>query len=271
LLAAMLAVAIVMGFGARIRSNGRHQQELVARLRGMGGKIEYDFQLHDDAIARWKRSLARRLDADFVGEVVHLNLDKVVKESNLRDYGLQDIAELRGLETLSLVSFNYDTLYPGNPSPPDFLRAIADLPNLKQLSLCYAPVLPDLAPLARLPRLHSLDLRGSQGVTAGGLQVLMKFPKLRVLGLTSTDVNDEALTLLIACPFLEELQIGQLHGRESVTPEGLARLKASKSLRKVQIDWWQSEEGLADLLTGIEIEVDPKTVQTPSHQFSRPH
>src|SRR6476620_4277445 len=97
LLILMLLVALGIGTAVRVKNEGQRQKQIVDRLKGMGGKVTYDYQVHSNS--NWyalQRKYAQRLGPDVVGHVTELDLTRVQDESILRDYGLEEAGSLRG-------------------------------------------------------------------------------------------------------------------------------------------------------------------------------
>lgn len=71
-----------------------------------------------------------------------------------------------------------------------------------------------------------------------------------MLGIAGSDATDEIIPLLATLPHLEELHVEN----SEITTAGLAGLKDSKSLKRLQVD--SSQKGVKELLPGVEILID---------------
>jgi hypothetical protein len=100
-----------------------------------------------------------------------------------------------------------------------------------------------LAPLAEIPHVVSLNLRGA-AVTDDGLKHLAGLPELRRLHLEKTAITDKGLAHVAG---LSELEYLNLYGTK-VTDEGIKQLAALKKLKRLYV--WQTgvtESGMAEL------------------------
>ena len=110
-----------------------------------------------------------------------------------------------------------------------------------------------LKPLANMPLLVSVNLRGTK-ITNAGLAHLKGVKSLKRLHLEKTTVTDEGLAFLAG---LENLEYLNLYGTK-ITDEGLQHLASLKKLKKLYL--WQtnvSESGVQTLKTALPaLEVD---------------
>jgi hypothetical protein len=120
--------------------------------------------------------------------------------SALRDAGLMHLKDLNNLQKLRLAGCDEIT--------GKGLIHLAELPNLLLLdwgsrhNLTFA----DLANLASFAKLTSLELAGCTGLTVDVLRALVEVRGLKSLLLGDSDVTDDALVLLQACPNLTSLK-----------------------------------------------------------------
>lgn len=143
------------------------------------------------------------------------------------------VARLRGLERLRLIDSGYRE---------QSLEPVAKLERLVELCL------PDrmrsdesLAPLGALTGLRALDLK-SAGLTGSGLRHLAKLPRLERINLFNNFRIDPAgLSEVAKLPALRALNLGSCHHpfedeqKSGLTDEGVARLAASRSLRRLDL------------------------------------
>lgn len=174
----------------------------------------------------------------------HTPSDYPKKSPRLNGSGLKDLAGLTGLRMLQL---------DGHPITDEHLAGLAGLPALTDLRLNGSRVTgKNLSNLAALPALDSIELRESP-VT--DLAHISSIPKLRLLDVSKTQINDASiqalaiakgleilhlddtaitgasLDVLAALPALETLSLRNTQ----VKPADLAKLAASKSLRELSI------------------------------------
>ena len=125
----------------------------------------------------------------------------------------QLLGTLRGMEHLTSLWLN------GCKQVTDAgLAHVAELPNLRHLTLGGTAVT-DLAPLARLTALETLQLQGAR-VTDAGLAALAQLPNLRTVDLMWTPTGDGAIAALAGKPALGDFRSGM-----QVTDRGLALLR----------------------------------------------
>jgi hypothetical protein len=226
LLLAVLLFGVLAGFAARVYHRGERQRQILIAARAAGGRAEYDFDHYKQsrwyAPARW---LAPRIGADQVGNIVDLNF-QTTDISQWRPV-VAKAAELQAIERFRACSMDLNS---------QDLEHLVKFKQLKELEFSHVSELPNLQPLAQLPHLERLRIRG-QGITVANLAALQAAPRLRMLGISNTDATDEIIPLLATFPHLEELDV---HDTD-ITPKALAGLKNSPSLRILHVDLLQQE------------------------------
>jgi beta-lactamase regulating signal transducer with metallopeptidase domain/peroxiredoxin/Leucine-rich repeat (LRR) protein len=140
----------------------------------------------------------------------------------LDDQGLAQLAELKSLETLFLVSKNITD---------EGLRHLAKLPSLRELYI-YSPKIkgPGLAFLANIPSLMYLNLRANR-LGDAPLQYLKNCKTLKRLELGDNDITDAGLAYVSNLTQLEELDLL----RAKITNEGLVHLRPLRSLKLLDL------------------------------------
>lgn len=112
----------------------------------------------------------------------------------------------------------------------DAMANLVPFTNLETLELWFARITDDdLAQLAGMTKLKSLNLEQCTRVTSAGMDHLLKLPALEVLNLKQTRVEDEALDVLAKCSKLKELDLRNT----SIGDEALEKFKAAKPDCKV--------------------------------------
>ncbi len=101
----------------------------------------------------------------------------------------------------------------------------------------------DLALLAQISSLETIDLTGSSGFRQESLEALSKLANLKTLVLAGTDVSDKLSITLVAMP-LERLDLSY----SRFTEKGIEKLLASKSLRFLKPYKILNNEAVNDLL-----------------------
>jgi hypothetical protein len=135
---------------------------------------------------------------------------------------LAALAHLRGLTELVIATYPDPTFEP-----------LVALERLEILSIVHLPRIVSLEPLARLPRLHTLELRilpgwgASKKQIVDSLEPLARMPALRHLELVGVREKAGSLRALEACPQLEtallwgisEAEIARFHARGTVVSQ----------------------------------------------------
>lgn len=148
--------------------------------------------------------------------------DTIDTSGQLDDQGLGQLAELKSLETLVLISKNITD---------EGLRHLAKLPSLRELQI-YSPKIkgPGLAYLANAPSLIYLNLRANR-LGDAPLQYLKNCTTLKRLELGDNDITDAGLAHISHLTGLEELDLL----RAKITNEGLVHLKPLRSLKLLDL------------------------------------
>jgi Leucine-rich repeat (LRR) protein len=182
----------------------------------------------------------------------HLKGLENLRELNLhrtqvRGKGLVHLQELTRLETLNLSEC---ALRPGRLEPLARLTSLTvlnlertgvtdedmahlkGLTKLRELKLGHNPgvTVAGLAHLRDMKSLEILDLQGA-GLDGDALEVVARFPRLKQLNVTSTNVSDEAFRHLAGLTELTELKLGDT----PIRGPGLAHLKGCPKLTELSL------------------------------------
>jgi hypothetical protein len=221
---ALIVVTLLCIWLAAESSRARRQQNAIATLQQLGGRIGFDYQL--ERPGKWKSKpnpvgpewLRRAIGDDFFRRVVIVNFDE---GSDPADRDLAVLRELPGLLELTLMNRTRIT--------DEGLRNLSGLRQLKVLALNGTKI--DGSGLGHVPfprRIEGLALSDAP-VTDEALMHIEQMTNLKWLILTNTKITDRGMSHLAALKSLEDLQIeGTV-----VTDEGLGYLKAMTSLKRV--------------------------------------
>ena len=138
-----------------------------------------------------------------------------LRQSEIQGSGLRHFPKLRNLD-LTLC-------------PIADLAPLLQMPDLERL-WAGDTFVADLAPLAKLTRLHDLDLHGT-AITDESIPALAGLTALRRLDLQGTNISDAAIATLERLPLLESLNLY----RTKISNDGLARLSRLPALRHLDI------------------------------------
>lgn len=110
----------------------------------------------------------------------------------------------------------------------------------------------DIALMAGLPKLQSLDLGGRRELTPAIIPFLAEMPALQRLSLNSLHIGDEGAAQLGQMTGLRDLSLSSARG---LSPKGIAALAKSRSIRRLKLfDVTVGDEGLAALATMPQLE-----------------
>lgn len=141
------------------------------------------------------------------------------------DEGAKYLAKIK---PISRLCFHYD-----NMLTPKGMKILADeLPNVRTLHLRFMQLKPGMIEaLQGAKKLESVDLGHSHGLTKDALQSLASMKTIRVLTLTNTGIDDQAIEILSKLPNLSHIDINE----NELTDEGLMNLgRKMKALRSMK-------------------------------------
>ncbi|MDZ4779039.1 MAG: hypothetical protein SGJ19_02160 [Planctomycetia bacterium] len=237
----VLLTALCVWLGYQVNA-ARRQREAVVLLEKLGAYVAYDVadpnMVYEgggarppdlNAVERW---IAAWLGKDYVTTAIRVQ----IYSAKVRDEDLQDLAELPGLEVVTLsncplVTGSILTRLPASkslmaidlyksPVSESSLSALTKFPNLGALNVAETGISDaGLQAIGNLRNLRSLGLSGIN-VSAGGIKHLEHLTQLLSLTLTETSIGDEGLRTIGRFHALESLSIdgGQ------ITDAGLAEL-----------------------------------------------
>ena len=200
----------------------RDQETAVAAIRGVGGEIEYTYQL----VIRFSKNgtfdevqpfapawLRNALGEDFFITVCRVSIQNrscgsffVESIPVVTDETLKHLKKLAHLESLVIQA---------TPLTESDVEIIAKLSQLKHLSIS-GPQLSDagIAHLARLPKLKSLSISGEQ-LSDETIIALRSFPQLERLSFGGYRMTNEALAHLKYISRLRQLTLSGIRGGSS--------------------------------------------------------
>jgi hypothetical protein len=218
---AILVICIVAPWVGKRLDEVRHQEQAVAAIVKVGGRVIYDYQrpLADYPTLfqpTWRSpyppAAVRLLGRDFFHRVVHVDLS----ETSVTNEDLVAVGRLRSLESLFLNGTGVTAV------------GLANLEVLKNLRI--------------------LNLRDT-AINDVAMVHLRAFTHLRQLDLGGTRISDEGLVHLEP---LTELEDGLTLDRTAITNLGLEQLVHLKKLRQLHLeDTGVTPEGVAILQTAL--------------------
>lgn len=250
LLGLITVAAIGLGY---ITHRAREQRAAVARIKELGGRVHYDYQLKDNFAAQeppgwpWLRRL---VGDEYFQDVARVMLDKTpVSDSDLRvicklrnpivlHLGNTDISDeglvyFEGLSKLSCLDLRETKITSAG------LGRLKPLPSVGSVILSDTSVGDDgIKALARWTSLSIINLDGT-AVTSEGMEHLTERKSIRSLWLRRTKLDDSAVPYLGKLSNLEELWLDDTQ----ITGAGLLALY--DQLPKCRI-----KGGLVDLSDG---------------------
>ena len=200
-------------------------EQTIAEIESLGGQVEIDENSPIRAAISVQMVGCRYKDEDFVG-LASLPLLRTVRLGhNITDAGLEHVAGLKNVETLSM---------PGAPIKGFGLSYLSGLAKLRTLDLESTKV--DNASLVHLQgfkELQSLNL-GSTLITGQGLGHLKDLTSLESLNLDFTDeaLTDEAIGQLKGLTKLKTLILSN----SFLTDAGLETLKVLTNLETLNVE-----------------------------------
>jgi WD40 repeat protein/Leucine-rich repeat (LRR) protein len=135
----------------------------------------------------------------------------------------QSIAKMRSLRSLTINASDLDDAQVAR------LAALSELTTL-DLSHCRNITVPGFAALAKLSKLEDVRLAGTQ-MTAPGLVPLVGLKNLRSLDVSGASVRTEGLEVLTKYPALTDLNLGS-----GIEDDGLEKLKGLTKLRTLMLE-----------------------------------
>ena len=198
----VLTTILCVGLGLIVQRVER-QKEVVKWVEGLGGRVDYDYELDGFGFAlpgtapgpKWLREL---VGVDYFAAIDFVDLSN----TTVRD--ISPLASLPGLRNARLNDTNVDDLSP-----------LKDLTGLQVLAVSNTRVV-DLSPLTSLSDLESLSLSNTE---VRDLSPLAGLAALRILDIHLTPVSD--VSPLVNLATLELLLLDE----SSVAAAGQARLK----------------------------------------------
>jgi hypothetical protein len=159
-------------------------------------------------------------------DLVHLqkmeSLEHVVPPEGLTDEGLEILAQLPALKSLSLSSCRQLT--------DEGLQPLASNRTISHINLAEQFTDAGLKHLAKMPQLEMLIGIMGEGVTDAGIASLKTLPKLRIVELGPSN-TDACLRELAQFPALDNLNIR----KSRVTSKGFGELKGMTKLRQINL------------------------------------
>lgn len=256
----MLVLGVLFGLFAIRLERARKQAAAVATIRSHGGEVYYDYEISPDIkpgiapVSAVPESLLRALGVDFFHDVGQVSLGPAAlptPQGNInRCWSM--IGNLAQVE--KIVAYR-DWITPAA------IEIVSHHPELRQLVLRQRDLTGfDLAPLARLKNLESLDLNETNVGDEEAVH-FSNFPKLEILSLNKTRVGNEGAARIAANRSLKYLYLdGTLVG-----DRGAAEIAELKSLRRLVLSRTQlTDAGLAQLaklpeLSWLEMRFAPVT------------
>lgn len=180
-------------FGLKVRA-AQHRAAEVARIRGMGGLVYYQYELLGTPLGCWNSAakppgpdaLRNLLGVDFLADVAYIYapsnaVNNSSRTPRLCDDDLKCVAEFTKLHLLVL---DNDRITDAG------VQGLGGLSELVQLSLANTGITDAALPtIGQLPSLKYLDLSGTK-VTKSGIRSLRNLAKLKGLVLRGTQADE---------------------------------------------------------------------------------
>ena len=202
--------------------DGALNSEINAQVKKMGGTVSYTIDVpsfkRDHAILG---AVAAIVGRDYVAHIRCIELP-------FRDNPASLSATLKKAELMSTLT---DLFLDGSMLDEQCIEDIGRLRSLESLSIVGVSIL-SLSPVARLPKLHTLTLNSSEGLTVSVMRELSQSPYLAVLDCSYSDINDDSLEGIAGFASLQELDLTCT----DVTVRGLSALAKLPRLIVVGID-----------------------------------